>query len=106
MSKYFARNPIPLQEDLLPIGILHNPAEKIAQRGNHVHSGVISFLAYEAGDAVKRIEQKMRLDLAAKSVKLRPGELLVQTSGFRLLERQSFPRFENVAGQKNGGVQD
>ena len=94
------------QRHLLPIGIFHDPAQKVAQPGNHAHGHVVFSLAHEASDGIERIEQKVRLDLSPKSIELCLRELGVETRGLGLLKSQPLTGVQHVADQDNGAVKD
>ena len=85
------------QRHLLPAGILHHAAQKVAQPSDHAHGCIVSFLAHQAGDGVERIEQKVRLDLPAQCVELGLRELLVEPRGLGLLMGQARAGVQHVA---------
>jgi hypothetical protein len=73
----------------MSVRILHHVAQTVAEPGNHGHSVVVSLLAHQSSDRIECVEQEVRLDLSAKCVELRLGELLVEASGFSLLKSQA-----------------
>src|SRR5579872_538926 len=94
------------KRNLLAVGILEDSPEKIAQSGNHVYGCIVSFLAYQPGDGIESVEQKMRFDLAAQCIQLRLRELFVETSSFGLLTRQRFPRVNQPPHQQNHAIKN
>ena len=94
------------ERDLLPVGILHDAAQEIAQPGDHADGSIVPIFANQPGDCVERIEQEMRLDLAAKRIQLRLRQLLVEACGFGLLKSQLLSRSQEVIGEENQTVKN
>ena len=69
--------------------IIEDASKKVAQASDHVDRFIVSLLANECRNSMKSVEEEVRFDLAPKRLKSRGGQLLIQASSFRLLQRQS-----------------
>ena len=65
--------------------IIEDAAEKVAQAGNHADRFIVSFLANQCRDSMKRVEEEVRFNLPSKRLKSCGGKLLVEARSFCLL---------------------